>query len=185
MLGQAPFAVGHEPLCGVRIMSDYTEFFLNSSRAVVQLQLLEISHPSFSTTYRKVRNARLGVTVTHEDDDDYDYDYLPMKITPLAVRDDLDTGISVQFGDLGETLPKELDLIHSDDTYDTPPTVKYRTYRSDDLSAPLYGPLTLQIRSVTAGKEGASFEAKAPRLNYGKTGEIYSMRRFPMLRGFV
>lgn len=166
-------------------MSDYSEFFLNSSRAVVQLQLLEISHPSFSQTFYKVRNARLGVTVTHEDANSYEYDYLPMKITQLAVRDDLDTGISVQFGDLGEVLPNELDAIHVDDSYDIPPTVKYRTYRSDDLSAPLYGPLTLQIRNVSANKDGASFDAKAPRLNYGKTGEIYSMRRFPMLRGFI
>lgn len=166
-------------------MSAYSEFFFSAPRSVVQLQLLEISHPSFSQTFYKVRNARLGVTVTHEDATVHDYDYLPMKITQADSRDDLDNGINVQFGDLGEILPKELDRVFQDSTYDTPPTVKYRVYRSDDLTQPLYGPLTLQIRSVSQDENGASFEAKPPRLNFNRTGKLYTIADFPMLRGFL
>lgn len=167
-------------------MSAYSEFFFNTPRSVVQLQLLEISHPSFSQTYYKVRNARLGLLgVVHEDASTHDYDYLPMRITQSDSRDDLDTGINVQFGDLGEVLPKELDAVFNANSYDTPPVVKYRVYRSDDLTQPLYGPLTLQIRSISQDENGASFEAKAPRLNFNRTGRLYTIADFPMLRGFT
>jgi len=166
-------------------MSAYSEFFFKSPRSVVQLQLLEIYHPSFSQTYYKVRNARLGVTVTHEDTTSHAYTYLPMQITQSDSRDDLDTGINVQFGDLGETLPKELDAVFAVNSYDTPPTVKYRVYRSDDLTQPLYGPLVLQIRSISQDENGAAFEAKAPRLNFNRTGRLYTVTDFPMLRGFL
>lgn len=167
-------------------MSAYSEFFFNTPRSVAQLQLLEISHPSFSQTYYVVRNARLGLTgVVHEDTTVHNYVYVPMRINQSDSRDDLDTGINVQFGDLGETLPNELDRVFNDSSYDTAPTVKYRVYRSDDLTQPLYGPLTLQIRSISQDENGASFEAKAPRLNFNRTGKIYTIADFPMLRGFT
>lgn len=166
-------------------MSAYSEFFLNSSKAVVQLQLLEISHPNFSQTFRLVRNARAGITVTHEDATTRVYQYVPMKITQSSSRDDLDTGINVQFGDLGEILPRELDAIAASNGYNTPPTVKYRVYRSDDLTQPLYGPLTLQLRNVSLDELGSAFDAKAPRLNFTRSGLLYTFNAFPMLRGFT
>lgn len=166
-------------------MSAYSEFFLGSSRSVVQLQLLEISHPSFSQTYRRVRNHRNGVTVTHEDASIGIYTYLPMKVEELGARDDLDSGLRVSFGDLGETIPQEIDNVLEDDTITTKPVVKYRTYRSDVLTQPLYGPLVLEITRLSFNREGATFEAKAPRLNSNKTGQLYSLDRFPMLRGFL
>ena len=166
----------------------YAEFFLSAARDVVELQLLEISHPSFSQTYFAVRNARAGVTVTHEDAVVQAYTYYPMKILLLGSRGDLDTGISVSFSDLGETLPKELDAIDDADLdvgYITRPMVKYRVYRSDDLSAPLYGPQTLQMQNIAFNRKGVTFQAKPPKLNVLTTGELYTLDRFPMLRGFL
>jgi hypothetical protein len=93
--------------------------------------------------------------------------------------------LKIQLGDLGEILPKELDAISAGVGFGIKPTLKYRTYRSDDLSAPLYGPITLEISALTFKKEGAAFEAHAPRLNSTATGELYSTIRFPMLRGFI
>ena len=42
-------------------MSDYTSFFLNASGAIVLLECIEVSHPSFSKTYRYVKNDEDGV----------------------------------------------------------------------------------------------------------------------------
>jgi len=166
-------------------MSAYSEYFLGRSRRVVGLQLLQISHPNFSQTYYKVRNARGGVTVTLETDVEQVFDYLPMQITPLKASDDLDTGLSVVMGDIGEVLPKEVDSVDVNDGYYTEPTVIYRLYRSDQLTAPLYGPIPLKVKTITFDRTGLSFEARAPRLNYNKTGELYLFDRFPMLRGFL
>lgn len=166
-------------------MSDYSEFFLNSLSSVVQLELLEISHPDFSQTYYLVRNATNGVTVTLEDASVIEFAYYPLRISPIGSRENLDFGIRVDLGDLGDVLPVELDAVASASGYDVKPTVKYRTYRSDDLTAPLYGPVVLEVESFSFTREGASFEAKAQSLNLNRTGEGYSFDRFPMLRGFL
>lgn len=166
-------------------MSDYSEFFLNSNSNIVELELIEISHPNFTKIYRIVRNAVAGVTVTLEDASQAEFEYYPLQITPAGAGDDLDQVLKVQLGDLGEILPTELKAVFAADGFGTRPQLIYRTYRSDDLTKPLYGPLYFEIDSLTFKKEGAAFEAKAPRLNSSSTGELYTTTRFPMLRGFM
>jgi hypothetical protein len=161
------------------------QFFLSGRRDVVLLELLEISHPAFTQVYRRVRNHSEGVTVTLETDEEAEFPFYPMEITELGDQADLDTGIRVNFGDLGTVLPKELDAVYSADAMAIKPTIVYRVYRSDDLTAPLIGPLTLQASTFSFTREGAAFEAAAPYLNTTKTGESYNMTRFPMLRGFL
>lgn len=164
----------------------YAGYFLNSRSSVVQLETLEISHPNFSQVYRIVRNATAGLTATIETGGTAFFEYYPVKIVPHYARDDLDHSISITFGDLGEILPKEMDLVmKAPGGLATKPTVKYRVYRSDDLSAPLYGPLRLEVEAFTFDKEGSTFDAKAPSINVTRTGEVYSMSRFPALRGFL
>ncbi len=166
-------------------MTSYAEFFLKSKSSVVQLETLEISHPNFTKVYRVVRNAVQGVSVKLENGLSATFDYYPLSIENAGVRDDLDQAITINLGDLGEVLPKELDEISSNNGFGTKPTVVYRTYRSDDLTRPLFGPVLLEVTSFAFNREGSTFEAKAPSLNVNKTGERYKLDRFPMLRGFL
>lgn len=167
-------------------MADYAEFFLNRSGEVIQLECLEFSHPSFSKTYYIVRNAPGGVTVTHEDSSSHAYEYAPVTIERANSSDDLDQKISVSFGDLGQTLPPEVDAALSGAYANQPPKLRFRSYRSDDLSQPL---ISLQVLDVTGLMRDAAgvtaFEAKAPELNTNKTGNIYSFDRFPLLKGVL
>src|SRR3954470_18883417 len=114
-------------------MSDYSEFYLNSKASVVQLDCIEISHANFSQTFRLVRNATYGVTVTHEDSSEHDYVYCPMQCALSGPQDDLDQILTVQFGDLGEIIPAELDRVRTANGFGEMPRLIYRTYRSDDL----------------------------------------------------
>jgi len=166
-------------------MTDYIEFFLNTKSDVIEYDTIEIAHPSFSKTYYVVRNAVNGLTVTLEDSSEQEFIYYPMKIITSALKDDLDYGIRVDFGDLGEVIPIEFDSVFTADTFDTKPTVKYRSYRSDDLTGPMWGPVTLEVAAFNFDHQGASFEARAPQLNRNRTGELYTIDRFPMLRGFI
>lgn len=159
-------------------MSELSEYFLNRSAAVGAYECLSISHPAFSKTYNIVRNSRLGLTA-----EGVDYEYYPLAIQSLGSRPDLDSGFKITLGDLGEIIPTELDLVANDDSFDTKPVVVWRTYRSDDLTQPLQGPLELEISDFAFNKTGCSFEARAPRLNSNRTGELYATARFPMLRG--
>lgn len=166
-------------------MKTYAEFFLNSKSSVVQLETLEISHPDFTKVYRIVRNAVEGVSVFLEDGNSATFDYYPLQIENAGIRDDLDQAIKINLGDLGDVLPKELDEVSSNNGFGIKPIVIYRTYRSDDLSRPLFGPVTLEVSSFAFNREGSTFEAKAPSLNISKTGETYKLDRFKMLRGFL
>lgn len=167
---------------------EYAQYFLNSASSVVQLETLEINHPAFSKVYYIVRNKIDGlVGAVDENGVAKNYDYYPLRISYLGVRDNLDAGLKIEVGDLGEVLPLEIDRVASAEEaigFTVKPTVVYRTYRHDDLSKVLYGPLVLEIREFSFTKDGAMFEAKAPALNLNQTGETYNINRFPMLRGF-
>lgn len=170
-------------------MSNYSDFFLNMGGNIVQLELIEISHSKFSQTYRLVRNAINGVTVTLEDASSHTFDYYPMQIVPSGAYDNLDETMQVNLGDLGALIPMELDRLVTS-TGSIPGTVerpklKYRTYRSDDLTAPLFGPIVFDVQNISFKKEGATLQCAIARLNLTATGEVYTMDRFPMLRGFI
>ncbi len=166
-------------------MSNYSIFFLNSSGSIAQLECLEISHPNFTKTYRVVRNATNGITVKYENGVFYPHEYYPLEILSLGSRGDLDQGIQINFGDLGEVLPLELDSVISANGFKQKPIVKYRTFKSNNLENILFGPLILEIKTFSFDRKGATFEAVAPSLNMNKTGELYKLDRFPMLRGFL
>ena len=166
-------------------MSAYSEFFLNSKSSVVQLELVEISHPNFTKVYRVVRNAVQGVTVKLETGANATFEYYPLRIENNGDRDDLDQSFTFTLGDLGDVLPKELDAVALGNGFGEKPKVVYRTYRSDDLTKPLFGPVNLEVESFAFNREGSTFTAKAPSLNLNKTGETYTLERFPMLRGFL
>lgn len=167
-------------------MGLYSEFFLNSRRDVVQLDLVEITHPDFTQPYRIVRNAPRGVTVDLSDDEPaVPFVYYPARVTQQGARDDLDSAIQVDLGDLGEVIPGEVDAVAEAGGFEIKPQMRYWTFRSDMLTAPIFGPIDLEIPSFSFTEEGASFEARAPSLNSSKTGERWTLDRFPMLRGFV
>lgn len=163
----------------------YVEFFLNAPSELIQFECLEISHPSFSQVFRFVRNKTDGLTATIETAAVVNFVYCPVKISQTHLKDDLDYGIKLEFGDLGEILPDEIDRVAAANNFVVKPKLKYRTYRSDDLANVMFGPLFLEITTFSFNKTGATFEAKAPSLNLNRTGEIYTIDRFPMLRAFL
>lgn len=165
-------------------MSAYSEYFLNSSVSVVELELVELSHPNFTTTYRFVRNARQGVTVTLEDASEAFFSYRPMRVRRQSINSELDNGIEIEIGDPGSTFHAEFDSVVAADGFQTKPTMKFRLYRSDDLSAPLVGPITLEVREFGMTADGAAFTALPPRANVRAVGELYTFDRFPGLEGF-
>lgn len=167
-------------------MGAYSEYFLNSRSNIVQLELVEVTHPNFTQPYRIVRNHAEGVTVDLSDDElAVEFDYYPARVEQLGARDDLEAAIRIDLGDLGEILPQEIDAVAEAGGFMTKPSVRYWTFRSDQLDAPIYGPLNLEVPALNFTEEGASMEARAPQLNANKTGERLTLDRFPMQRGFL
>lgn len=166
-------------------MSDLSEFYLNSSSSIIQYETLEISHSGFSQTYRLIRNSLADVNLTLEDSSVVSFTYCPMRIRRSALQDDLDQALLIDLGDVGQIIAEEVNRIRTAEKMAEYPILKYRTYRSDDLTAPLFGPWVLEIEAVNLNREGATFEAKVQGLNSQTTGLLYTTKRFPMLEGFL
>lgn len=167
-------------------MSEYSEFFLNRSGSVVQLECIEFAHPAFASTFYVVRNSMDGVTVQHEDGTSHFYEYYPLQIDRGTTNDDLDQTLSITLGDMGAVLPVQIDAVNSSNFADIKPTIKFRIYRHDDLTKPIYSLQTLEVSSLSRdGTGAATFVAKAVELNNTKTGQIYSLNEYPSLRGFL
>lgn len=166
-------------------MSTYTAYYLNTPPTVVELELLEISHPRFSKTYRIVANSTEDVIVFHEGGaGPFTYSYFPLEIRRLGTQNDLDQTLRVSLGDLGLVLPLEIDAVLQANAMLTKPLLKYRTYDHRTLTVPLFGPSVHEITSVNFNKTGASFEAASPKLNITRTGKLYEPIKFPMLIAF-
>ena len=182
-------------------MTAYHEYFLGSSPSVAQLELLEISHPRFTQTFRVVRNTeqdelaaldaqgnnKRGVIVMHEGAvGPFEYESMPMAITKIGTGNDVDQILKVDIGDLGSLIPQEIDAVMTANAMLTKPLVKYRVYRSDDTSEVglIFGPTVHEITTLTYSKTGCAFEAVSPRLSITRTGRKYTVKEFPMMRAF-
>lgn len=161
------------------------EYFLNSKSSVANFETIELSHPNFSKTYYFVRNSAAGITATLETDVEVDFEYIPLKITQSSTSEDLDYSLVVDFGDVGEILSLELDLAAAADALKIQPQLTYRTFRSDDLTTPLFGPVVLNVKNINFNRTAATIEASADKSNSLRTGELYTINRFPTLRAFL
>lgn len=162
-----------------------SQFFFSSKPSVVYLECVELYHPNFAVsgqTFRLVRNSASDLSLTHEGPaGPFTYTFAPMTIKPLSASSDLDQDIEITLGDVGDFIATELQNVMNSNGMLTRPTAKYRVYRSDDFSAPLFGPINLRIDGLSMNREGASFKAKSASYNIVRTGEIYRTDRFPML----
>lgn len=164
----------------------YIDFFFGASPSTAEIQTLEISQPSFSQVWRLQSHYREGLAVRLETGQEAFFQYVPMRLKSLEEKADLDFGLTVILGDLGEILPEEIQRARAAGTLRTdPPLVKYRAYRSDDLTSPMFGPVSLQARQIARSEDGAKFNATAPQANVNKTGILYRSDLYPMLQGFL
>ncbi|WP_447988339.1 DUF1833 family protein [Achromobacter spanius] len=164
----------------------WVDFFFGAPLSTAELQTLQISQPDFSRTWYFQANFRDGFWAGLESGDKVFFDYVPFALKLLEDRGNLDFGMTVTLGDLGEILPDEIQRAREAGSLRTsPPSVIYRSFRSDDLEKPMFGPIVLQARPITRSSEGAQFDATAPQVNVSKTGRAYRSDEFPMLRGFL
>lgn len=157
-------------------------FLASAPQAVWPIQTLQISHSTMTQTFNLWREPYAGVTTA---------DGVPRTMTPC----NFEIKLAGSPGHLDQQFDIRLDLVDAMDTFreqlDRIPvgtrefiSIVYREYLSDDLTAP-QASAALQAEGVTWTKGAASISAVSPRLNITRTGELYSPRAVPMLRGFL
>ncbi|MDN5644388.1 MAG: DUF1833 domain-containing protein [Acinetobacter sp.] len=157
-------------------MDDYTSFFLNNHGGAVVLECLEITHPSFNEPARFIKNDTDGVIAEGQS-----YEYQPMSIMRNNVSNDLEQQLSITLADMEDHFFKQ--VINTMDS-NTRPSVVFKLFSDQDLEMPLMTMQKLEIASLSKDSAGlATFDAQAPELNSVKTGRIYTLEDFPLLRG--
>ncbi|OOW08596.1 DUF1833 family protein [Acinetobacter sp. MF4640] len=157
-------------------MGDYTSFFLNNHGGAVVLECLEITHPSFNEPARFIKNDTDGVIAEGQS-----YEYQPMSIKRNNVSNDLEQQLSITLADMEDHFFKQ--VINTMDS-NTRPSVVFKLFSDQDLEMPLMTMQKLEIASLSKDSAGlATFDAQAPELNSVKTGRIYTLEDFPLLRG--
>jgi hypothetical protein len=157
-------------------------FFASAPQAIYPVRTLEISHSAFSQTWLLWRETAPGTITTEAG---------PQPVLPAnfevklaGAEGHLDQRYTITFGlaDTNDSFRAELDRIPLDS--DEKIAVVYREYLSDDLTT-AQAIARLQVESVSMAIGVATLSAVSPRLNATRTGELYTPRDVPMLRGFL
>lgn len=157
------------------------EFFLSSSKKIVELELFEVKHPDFLDSYKFVRNAISGITLSNG----LYFKYYPASIKKLTNENNLDYGLKMSLGDLSEVIPPEIESLRSNNSLSIKPIINHWLYRSDNLEEPMEEILNLEMDDFSFDSKRSYFVAKAPALNNTKTGKTYNVEDFSMLEGFL
>lgn len=110
--------------------------------------------------------------------------FLPANISATNAQNsnDLDQQASFTIGDENNELDDELDRIPLGDKEDI--IVGYGVYVSTGLDAPAEF-IEYTVKAIPQKLGTFTLQCGAPNLNQNETGEVFSLDRFPMLRGAV
>ena len=158
-------------------------FLASAPQNRYQVPTLQISHSAMSKTYHLWRESISG-TATLETGAVVALQAANFEVDMAGspVHLDQEFTINLSLADIADEFREQMDRI----PVDTQEKIKLmiREYMSDDMTAP-QAVATLQVESVSYKAGSASISAVSPRLNVTRTGELYSPREIPMLRGFV
>lgn len=158
-------------------------FQASAPQTIREIEVLELSHSAMSKTYHLWKEPYAG-QVTLETGAVVDVACINMEIRQAGSEAHLDQtfDISICTVDAEDEFRRELDAI-SLDTEERIIAI-YRAYLSNDLTEP-QAVGRLQVENISHAKGAAKIAAVSPRLNVTRTGELYSFREFPPLRGFI
>lgn len=165
--------------------SELKEIFINAPVAKSYIEVFELKADWFSKNYFLQNKVTDYLTVTLETDVDVDVEYVPMKIDESSSNADLDNSRGIVMQYVNDLIATELD--NFDPLVDLKPKLVsrgYTIYRDGSVSAIQYGPVQLNIDDLTRTEDGTSFQASSLKTNNSSTGEIATIQRAPMLRGF-
>lgn len=157
-------------------------FLASAPQGVWPIQTLQISHSAMSKTYHLWREPYAGQTVVDRIVVDMQPCNIEIKLAGSEGHLDQKFDIRIGLVDIEDEFREQLDRIPVTTTEKI--RIVYREYLSDDLASP-QATAVLQAESISYVIGAASISAVSPRLNMTRTGELYTPKEIPMLRGFL
>jgi hypothetical protein len=167
---------------------DIKKIYANAPVEQDTLEVISFSASWFSRTYYLQRQFVEGIDVTLETAQVVTAEYVPMSIDQASSSADLTHERSVNIQMVNDVIAIENDNYDPVVNADEMPQFQsrgYIMYRDGTTSAIKFGPVTLPVRSMLSNSVGSLFKVTAKPSNESPTGEIATVTRAPMLRGFV
>lgn len=158
-------------------------FFASAPQTKYVVPMLEIQHSAMSKIWYLWREAITG-TITLETGAIVQPEAanFSAKLAGTPAHLDQEFSFTLSTVDIEDQFRDELDRIPIDTEEKI--ALTYREYLSDDLTYPNVVAV-LQVESLSFERGAATVSAVSPRLNVSRTGELYTPRDIPMLRGFL
>lgn len=157
-------------------------FLASAPQTIHPIQTLEISHSAMTQTFYLWREPYAGTTTVDGVARTMAPCNIEIKLAGSPGHLDQVFDIRLSTVDIDDVLREQLDLIPLTTTERI--QIIYREFLSDDLTEP-QASATLQAESISYQKGAAHISAVSPRLSMLRTGEIYTPKDIPMLRGFL
>ncbi|UXC34775.1 DUF1833 domain-containing protein [Cupriavidus gilardii] len=158
-------------------------FFASAPQTKYVVPVLEIRHSAMSNAWYLWREGvegkvtlETGRVVVAEGAN------FSVKLAGTPAHLDQEYSFTLSTVDIEDKFRAELDRIPIDTKEKI--VLVYREYLSDDLGYP-NAVAKLQVESLSYELGAATISAVAPRLNITRTGELYTPKEIPMLRGFL
>ena len=157
-------------------------FLASAPQNIYSVMTLEISHSAMSKVYYLWREPYVGEITTETGVKTVTPLNMDIKLAGSENNLDQKFNILIDLTDVNDEFREQLDSI----PLETEEKIKvvYREYLSDDLTEVL-AQANLQAESISFTIGAAAIVAVQPRLSMTRTGEIYSPKVIPMLRGFL
>lgn len=153
-----------------------------------ELEVISFSASWFSKTYYLQRQFTEDIQVTLENSIVVDVMYAPMNIDQASSNADLNYERNITIQMVNDLIASENDnydpLIHGSEM----PVFQSRGYiafRDGTISDIKYGPISLPVRKMKTNNQGSIISVTTKPGNDYSTGEIATVTRVPMLKGFV
>lgn len=157
-------------------------FLASAPQNIYSVMTLEISHSAMTKVYYLWREPYIGEITTETGVKTVTPLNMDIKLAGSENNLDQKFNIALDLTDINDEFREQLDRIPL--TTSEKIKVVYREYLSDDLTEVL-AQANLQAESVSFTIGAAAIVAVQPRLSMTRTGEIYSPKIIPMLRGFL
>ena len=153
-----------------------------------ELEIISFSAPWFTKTYYLQRQFTENIQVTLETNEVVDVLYAPMNIDQASSNADLNYERNISIQMVNDLIAAENDNYDPEINGSQTPIFQSRgfiAYRDGTISGIKYGPITLPVKTIKTNNQGAVINVTTKPGNDYATGEVATVTRVPMLRGFV
>lgn len=158
-------------------------FFASAPQNIHPVQVIEIRHSQMPKVYYLWKEPYVG-TIKINGTTNVSVQPLNLEVKLSGTGNNLDQKFEIRIS----TVDIENEFRNALDSIDINTTEKikivYREYLSDNLNEE-QAVANLEAESISYVIGGASISAVSTRLNINRTGELYSTKAVPMLRGFL